>query len=250
MSVENFRGTPCGKLHNAVLITGAGQRIGHYLARKFLEETDWPVLFTYRTPRPGVTELEAAGARGLMVDLTVPDAAEKVARFVADQAVSLRALIHNASLWLKDEALATSPAQLQALVRLHMQVPYELNRLLVSFLRAASADLKDIISLSDFNTERGSDQHAFYLATKAGLQNLTKSFAKLYAPAIKVNDIAPALIMFNEGDPPAYRAQRLQKSLLQIEPGPEVVWQTVRFIMQNPYLTAMSIPLDGGRSVV
>ena len=250
MTMENFGGTPVSRLENAVLITGAGQRIGHHLAKRFLAETDWPVLFTYRTPRPSVTELEAAGARGLMVDLTEPGASEKVARFVADQAVSLRAVIHNASLWLKDETLAASPDQVQALVRLHMQVPYELNRLLVSFLRASTSELKDIISLSDFNTARGSDQHAFYLATKAGLQNLTKSFAKLYAPEIKVNDIAPALIMFNEGDTPEYRAQRLKKSLLGIEPGPEVVWQTVRFIMDNRYLTATSIPLDGGRSVV
>lgn len=238
------------RLENAILITGAGQRIGLHLARRFLAETDWPVLFTYRTMRPSINELEAAGARGLMIDLTEPDASERVARFVSEQAASLRAVIHNASLWLKDETLAASPEGVNALVRLHMQVPYELNRLLVSWLRASASPLKDIISISDFNTARGSDRHAFYLATKAGLQNLTKSFAKLYAPEIKVNDIAPALIMFNEDDPEDYRRARLKKSLLQIEPGPEVVWQTVRWIMDNPYLTATSIPLDGGRSVV
>lgn len=250
MNLEKKGETPLKKLENAVLITGAGQRIGLHLAQRFLAETEYPVLFTYRTPRPSVAQLESAGARGLLVDLAQPDGATKVAQFVAEHAVSLRCVVHNASQWLKDVALHNSPEALQALVRLHMQVPYELNVLLESWLRAATTPLKDIISISDFNTARGSDQHAFYLATKAGLQNLTKSFAKKYAPKIKVNDIAPALIMFNEGDDEAYRQARLKKSLLQIEPGPEVVWQTVRYIMENPYLTATSIPLDGGRSVV
>ncbi len=250
MNVRNFRGTPSDKLENAVLITGAGQRIGLHLAQRFLAETDWPVLFTYRTQRPAVAALEAAGARGLMIDLTEEDAPVRVARFVSEQAGSLRAVIHNASQWLTDETLASDPQGMDVMVKLHMTVPYALNRLLESWLRASSSELKDIISITDFKTARGSDRHAFYLATKAGLQNLTKSFAKLYAPHIKVNDIAPALIMFNEGDTPEYRAERLKKSLLQIEPGPEVVWQTVRFIMENRYLTASSIPLDGGRSVV
>ncbi len=250
MNFEKKGETPSFGLENAVLITGAGQRIGLHLAKRFLEETDYPVLFTYRTPRASVAMLEAAGARGIMVDLAEPDAAVKVARFVSEQALSLRCVVHNASQWLKDEQLQGCPDALQALVRLHMQVPYELNLLLASWLRAASSPLKDIISISDFNTARGSDQHAFYLATKAGLQNLTKSFAKKYAPEIKVNDIAPALIMFNDEDDEAYRQARLKKSLLQMEPGAEVVWQTVRYIMENPYLTATSLPLDGGRSVV
>ncbi len=237
------------QLKNAILITGAGQRIGLHLAERFLDEGH-PVLFTYRTPRPSVAALEAKGAHGLLVDLAEPDASQKVAGFVAEHALSLRCVIHNASVWLKDVELRNSPHNLAALMRLHMQVPYELNILLEPWLRASDAELKDIISISDFNTVRGSDQHAFYLATKAGLQNLTKSFAKKYAPEIKVNDIAPALILFNEDDSEEYRAQRLKKSLLQIEPGPEVVWQTVKFIMENRYLTATSIPLDGGRSVV
>jgi dihydromonapterin reductase/dihydrofolate reductase len=46
--------------------------------------------------------------------------------------------------------------------------------------------------------ERGSDKHIAYAASKAALDNMTRSFARKLAPEIKVNAIAPSLIMFNE----------------------------------------------------
>lgn len=45
---------------------------------------------------------------------------------------------------------------------------------------------------------------------------MTRSFARKLAPEVKVNAIAPSLIMFNEGDDEAYRQQALDKSLMKI----------------------------------
>ncbi len=44
------------------------------------------------------------------------------------------------------------------------------------------------------------DKHIAYAASKAALDNVTRSFARKLAPEVKVNAIAPSLIMFNEGD--------------------------------------------------
>ena len=67
-----------------------------------------------------------------------------------------------------------------------------------------------------------------------------------FAPNVKVNDIAPGLLMFHPHDTPAYRKSRLSKQLIPIEPGAEVIWQTVQYVMNCPYLTGVSIPVDGG----
>ncbi len=69
----------------------------------------------------------------------------------------------------------------------------------------------------------GSDKHIAYAASKAALDNMTRSFARKLAPDVKVNAIAPALIMFNTGDDEAYRQQALTKSLMQIAQG-KVKW--------------------------
>ena len=48
---------------------------------------------------------------------------------------------------------------------------------------------------------------------------MTRSFARKLAPEVKVNAIAPALIIFNAGDDEAYRQQALAKSLMKVAPG-------------------------------
>lgn len=55
--------------------------------------------------------------------------------------------------------------------------------------------------------------------------------------------------MFNEDDGDAYRAKALSKSALAIEPGPEVVYQAIRYLMDNPYVTGTCLDLNGGRNL-
>ena len=103
--------------------------------------------------------------------------------------------------------------------------------------------------ISDDVVRKGSRQHIAYCATKAGLDSLTLSFAAQFAPQIKVNGIAPAMVMFNDGDDAAYRAKVLAKSALGIEPGPEVIYQSVRYLLDNPYVTGTTLTVNGGRHI-
>ena len=64
--------------------------------------------------------------------------------------------------------------------------------------------------------ERGSDKHIAYAASKAALDNMTRSFARKLAPEVKVKSIAPSLILFNEHDDAEYRQQALNKSLMKL----------------------------------
>lgn len=231
------------KLKNAILISGAGQRIGLHLAKQFLLDKDYPVIFSFRNAKPGVDELVKLGAHAIQVDFT--DAQQRAAFIdeVKQTATSLRAVIHNASVWLDDEIENSFDQQWQV----HVKTPFELNQAFAPLLRASDSELKDIICLSDANIEQGSASQIGYCASKAALQNMTRSFAQAFAPDIKVNDIAPGLIMFNPQDTLEYRGKRLRKSLLGIEPGPQVVFDAVKYLMNSPYSTATKLILDGGR---
>ncbi|BCN94152.1 dihydromonapterin reductase [Thiomicrorhabdus immobilis] len=238
------------RLENAVLITGGGQRIGAYLVRQFLSQTDFPVVFTYRTPRSEVEELIALGAIAIPVDFSdsknLPGLVEEVKTHVK----SLRALIHNASVWLSDAQAPALSAEYADLFKVHVEVPSYLNEHLHPLLLASSSRHKDIISLSDYSVSRVADSHIAYLASKAALQTLSQGFAKKFAPDIKVNDIAPALIQFNKGDSDVYKQKRLAQAALPIEPGAIVVWQAVEYLMNSSYTTGTILQLDGGRHLL
>ncbi|MDU3932608.1 MAG: dihydromonapterin reductase [Serratia liquefaciens] len=105
----------------------------------------------------------------------------------------------------------------------------------------------DIIHLTDYVVEKGSDKHIAYAASKAALDNMTRSFARKLAPEVKVNAIAPALIIFNPGDDEHYRQQALAKSLMKIAPGESEVVNLVNYLLDSRYVTGRTHGVDGGR---
>jgi dihydromonapterin reductase/dihydrofolate reductase len=231
-----------------ILITGAGQRVGKYLAEQFLS-LEYRVIITYRTDRADVKLLQEKGAIALQADFSSQQGVMDFITSVRKNTDSLRAIIHNASTWSKDKTVIDNPLHFNELVNVHMFAPYWINYHCRDLLEVGDG-LRDIISLTDFTIRKGSDKHIAYLATKSALESMTLSFAKSFAPKIKVNAIAPALLMFNEGDDDAYKHDRLKRSALQIEPGAKVVFEAVSYLMHSSYTTGVILPLDGGRHLV
>ncbi|UZM13875.1 dihydromonapterin reductase [Pseudomonas kielensis] len=228
-----------------ILITGASQRVGLHCALRLLEAGQ-PVIISYRSERPGVQTLRDLGAIALFADFSTQDG---ILAFIAElkgHTQQLRAIVHNASAWTA-ETPDNEVAAFTQMVNVHMLAPYLINLQCAEMLRRSSP--ADIVHISDDVTRKGSSQHIAYCASKAGLDSLTLSFAAKYAPHIKVNGIAPALLLFNPDDDAAYRAKALAKSALGIEPGSEVVYQSLRYLLDNPYVTGTTLTVNGGRHV-
>ncbi|RIJ12676.1 dihydromonapterin reductase [Pseudomonas sp. 91RF] len=228
-----------------ILITGAGQRVGLHCAQRLLEDGH-RVLFTYRSERAGVKMLRDLGAIGVFADFS---SEISILAFIAELKThtdSLRAIVHNASEWLAENGDGEAEA-FTRMYNIHMLAPYLINLHCADLLQRSSP--ADIIHISDDVTRKGSSKHIGYCASKAGLDSLTLSFAARYAPSIKVNGIAPALLLFNPDDDAAYRAKALAKSALGIEPGSEVIYQSLRYLLDNPYVTGTTLTVNGGRHV-
>ncbi|MHA6786902.1 dihydromonapterin reductase [Pseudomonas bijieensis] len=228
-----------------ILITGAAQRVGLHCARRLLEDGQ-PVIATYRTERPGVQTLRDLGAVMLFADLSSEAGILTFIEQLKQHTDRLRAIVHNASAWLA-ESPGSEAAALNAMFGVHMLAPYLINLHSAELLQRSTP--ADIVHISDDVTRKGSARHIAYCATKAGLESLTLSFAAKFAPAIKVNGIAPALLLFNPEDDATYRAKALAKSALGIEPGSEVIYQSLRYLLDNPYVTGTTLTVNGGRHV-
>jgi dihydromonapterin reductase / dihydrofolate reductase len=226
-----------------ILITGAGQRVGLYCAERLLDDGH-SLIVTYRSEREGVQRLRERGALTLQADFSGEAQILTFVERLKSHTNSLRAIVHNASDWLC-ESPDNEAAEFQRLFNVHMLAPYLINLHCAELLRQSNP--ADIIHISDDVVRKGSARHPAYCASKAGLDSLTLSFAGKFAPQIKVNGIAPALVMFNEQDDAQYRQKTLEKSALGIEPGPLVIYQSLRYLLDNPYVTGTTLTVNGGR---
>ncbi|HHX05813.1 MAG TPA: dihydromonapterin reductase, partial [Pseudomonas sp.] len=156
---------------------------------------------------------------------------------------SLRAIIHNASLWIAENGADASA--FTQMVNVHVLAPYLINEHCAPLLM--ESDKADIIHITDDVIRKGSAKRIAYSASKAGLDNLTLSFAARLAPHIKVNSLAPALIMLHPDDDENYQRRAMAKSVMGNVPGPEVIYQSLRYLLDTPYVTGTTLTVNGGR---
>jgi dihydromonapterin reductase/dihydrofolate reductase len=238
-----------------IIITGGGQRLGLAVALALHSETT-PVVITYRNNTRHLDQLKAVGVQTLHADLSKTESVLQFAETIKKRYSSLRAVIHNASEWLSESnSEVTSPDIIfDKMMHIHAKVPYLLNSqlspLLNNYAKSSENSSADIIHMTDFIVEKGSKKHIAYAASKAALNNLTLSFSAQLAPLVKVNSIAPALLMFNEQDSDEYKTKALKKSLMQVAPGEQEGVKAIRYILDSDYITGRTLALDGGRNLV
>ena len=228
------------------LSTGIGRRAGFHLARSFLERGR-PVIGTFRTDYARLHKLESLGAELYQCDFNRRQDVDALVAAIRDRHRDLRGIIHNASQWLGEDADTPPGEVIETMMRVHAGVPYELNHALAPLLQAYDGPHADIIHVGDYVSSRGSRKHIAYAASKAAQDNLTLSFAAKLAPKVKVNSVAPALLLFNDGDDDAYRQKAVDKSLMRREGGLDELQLAVDYLFDSRYVTGRVLPVDGGR---
>lgn len=228
-----------------ILITGAGQRIGLAMAQHLLQQ-GYKLILSYRTRHAEIKELEQLGAICIQADFIDDKSIYQFIEEVSKYTSSLRGIIHNASSWDCEKNNPNFAALFDDMMRIHAKVPYLIN-LACTDLLTSNDGTSDVIHLTDYVVEKGSPKHIAYAASKAALDNMTKSFASQLAPKVKVNAIAPSLIIFNQNDSEKYKAKTLKKSLMEIEPGSKEILNCLDMLLASSYITGRTIQVDGGR---
>lgn len=223
-------------MNNPILITGASQRVGLELAIELAEAGH----FVVNASRSIAHTPEHPNIVSFQTDLLLAEDRMALVGHLKAHYPSLRAVIHNASLWLDD-----SVDNLNTMFKLHMEAPYHLNHELAPLL--ARSEKSDIIHICDETSSRGSKSHIAYAATKAALQNMVLSFAEKLAPDIRVNAVLPGLLILKENSDEAYRSQTLKKALLEFEPGSRPLIDAVFYLLNTQYSTGSSVIVNGGR---
>ena len=234
-------------IENTVVITGASRRLGLFLTESFLKQGDNVVCVT-RTPSTELQKLQCERLTILPITRYDADGAAALADELAAKFSRIDLLVHNASIFDSDADVKKDFAQhYKALFDIHMAVPAQLNLALQSLLSVSGSG--NIIHITDIYAENPKSDFALYCSTKAGLENLMKGFAKKFAPAIRVNSIQPGPIQFLPEHNDAHKEAVLGQTLLAEEGGFFPIYQAVQSVLQNRFMTGVSIKVDGGRSL-
>lgn len=241
-----------------VLITGAGKRVGATVAR-YCHQQGLRVAIHYRHSAQEaealcdeLNQIRTDSAFSLQADLAkVTDFTPLIQSIIA-RWERLDVLINNASNFYATPIGSITLAAWDDLFATNLKAPLFLSQAAAPYLKTS---MGCIINMVDIQAQYPLKDYTVYCLAKAGLVMLTKSLARELGPNVRVNGIAPGIVLWpDEGDAfssPKLRERIVAKSALKRAGTPEDIAQTIYFLInQAPYITGQIITVDGGRSLV
>ena len=237
-------------LPRAVLITGAGQRIGRAIALA-LAADGWAVAVHYRASRTPaealVNEITRAGGRAVALGADLAD--ETAVHALVPRAMAalgpLGCLVNNASTFENDTAPTADRASWDAHIEVNLRAPFVLMQRFAAQLPGAASGA--IINMLDQRVWNLTPYFVSYTVSKAALWTLTQTMALALAPRIRVNGIGPGPTLPSPRQSAAQFERQCASLPLRRGTSPDEVAAAVRFILAAPALTGQMIALDGGQ---
>jgi hypothetical protein len=238
------------------LITGAAHRIGKGLARGFAEEAA-AVVIHYSSSESAAQQLskEISGmgvkAFAIAADLALPAQSAELIKQAQDLAGPIDVLINNASIFEEGRLDEITVDDINRNMMINAYAPLLLSRSFVGLNKnRKSPALPVIINMLDSRIADYDRQHAAYHIAKRTLFTLTKMMALEFAPAVRVNGVAPGLILPPSGKDESYLEQLKSANPLNKIGTVEQIVEAVRFLVNNEFVTGQVIFVDGGRNLL
>lgn len=241
-------------MSRAVLITGAGARIGAHFA-KGLAADGWHVAVHYNRSKAGaqalVSDIQSAGGQAaiLQANLAVPqDVDTLVARAAAVLSMPLTALINNASTFAPDEAHNFTRATYDFHMEVNLRAPLILTQKLAAQLPENMTG--NIINMIDQRVLKPNPTFFTYSAAKAALFWATKTQAQSYAPRLRVNGIGPGPTLANVHQASGEFEREASATLLRQPSSPDALLEGVRYLLNASSVTGQMIAIDSGQHLI
>lgn len=238
------------------LITGSARRIGAEIARLF-HNNSFDVALHYNSSSHEALALETElnetrpnSAKTFQAQLTDINAVKKMGQEVLSWKNQLDVLINNASSFYPTPLEEANEEHWNNLIGSNLKAPYFLCQTVALALQKSRGSIVTIADIYARNPLKG---YSIYCIAKAGNAMLTKSLAKELAPNVRVNGIAPGVILWPNTDnqmSDSTKQQVIDKVPLKRTGSPEDIANTAYFLATSAsYVTGQIIAVDGGSSL-
>lgn len=229
-----------------VLITGAGVRIGRQIALAFAR-AGARVIVHYNQSEEAAQELLGLlnrigeGHCCVRADLTDPEARQNLIPGLVADGYSFNCLVNNASVYRR--------CPLAHILSEHLREDYEINFVAPFLLMrdfARYCEEGNIINILDQRVACVDPSAGTYAFAKKSLRDATEAAAVQWAPRIRVNAVAPGLVL----PPPGVGAEKMERLVRLVpmaEPStPEEIAEACLFLAAARTITGQVLYVDGG----
>jgi pteridine reductase len=232
------------------LVTGAGHRLGRAFAVA-LGERGYSVAVHYNAAgeqaRETVAQITTRGgtAQAFQSDLTKADGPHSLIDAVVRDMDGLDVLVNSAAVMERTPLGEISVAEWDKMFALNLRAPFFLAQAAAKVMPAGST-IVNISDLAAFETWPAYIPHAI---SKIGIVRMTESLARVLAPDIRVNAIAPGAVMLPESWD-AETAERFAETTPLGRTGdPSDAVGALLYLVDATFVTGETIVVDGGRRV-
>lgn len=240
------------------VVTGGAHRLGRAFALT-LAYQGYAVLAHYHRssqiiPKT-VAEIKSFGvpAFSIQADLTQVDHVEALFMLVDSLLAQSEAqldrfavLVNSAAVMPRGDAQTLPVEDWDTTLNLNLRAPFLCAQ--QASLRMTSGGL--IVNVSDIGAEKAWSRFPSYTVSKAALESLTRVLARSLAPAIRVNAIAPGLVLPSESVSREEWEKLIGRLPLKRAATTEEIASALEFLLKNEYVTGQTIVVDGGYSLI
>ncbi len=237
-------------------ITGAARRIGASIARN-LHFHNYNVVIHYHHSSSEafalakeLNSLRPDSAFCIHGDLLNTALLKDLVQESAQVWQRLDVLVNNASTFYPTPIGEINEVQWGDLMGSNLKAPLFLTQAAMPYLKQQKGN---VINIIDIHAKRPMLNHSVYSIAKAGLAMLTKSMALELAPEIRVNGISPGANIWPEGQNQIDSEKQIKlvaKIPLKRVGEPEDIADSIKFLLDNTYITGQIIAIDGGKSLL
>lgn len=233
------------------IVTGGAQRLGKAFALS-LARMGCAIGLHYHNSAQEANwtkeEIEALGVPVylLRADLTKPEEITRLFEIVREFDEPLKVLVNSAAVMTVGHPRDLTLENWDSALDLNLRAPF----LMAQEAARQMTEGGLIVNVSDIGASKAWSRYPSYAVSKSALESLTKVLARAFAPSIRVNAIAPGLVLQSDVVTPEEWERLVGRLPLKRPARPEEIASALEFLVRNEYVTGQTIVVDGGYSLV
>ena len=233
------------------LVTGAAHRLGRAFALSLARQGYAVLLHYHQGMQDAYDTAEEIRALDRPVflqpaDLTQPEEIAALFGLIDDLPHPLKVLVNSAAVMERADVPSLTVEAWDATLDLNLRAPFLLAQ--AAAQRMTEGGL--IVNVTDVAAQKSWSAFPAHTVSKAALESLTRVLARSLAPTIRVNAIAPGLVLHSDVVTSEQWDTLVARLPMKRAASLDEVTAALAYLLQNEYVTGQTLVVDGGYSLI